>query len=89
MLSAALALIGPLLTSHRRSTLSLASPKARTVDEFEQTRGLVAYAQNILVADKYGDIVSPYNAMPCETPTIENSRWVTDADPQYILDGTL
>ena len=66
--------------------------EARTVDEFrEQTRGLVAYAQNILVADKYGDILfTPYNAMPCRDHLpIENNRWVIDADPQYILDGTL
>ena len=53
------------------------------------SRGLVACAQNILVADKYGDVLFTYNAMPCRNhlPLIDGG-WVEGANPQYILDGT-
>lgn len=65
--------------------------EAKSVEEFRQaTKGLVAYAQNVLVADKHGDILfTPYNAMPCRDHlTVENGRWVEGADPQYLIDGT-
>ena len=65
--------------------------EAKSVDEFrEKTRGLVAYAQNILVADKHGDVLfTPYNAMPCRDHLpLKDGGWVEGADPQYIIDGT-
>lgn len=65
---------------------------ARTVDEFrEQTRALVAYSQNITVADRNGDVFyTGYQAVPCRTylPRDADGLWEDGADPNLLLDGT-
>lgn len=66
-----------------------------TADDVEDvrqvTRGLVAYAQNIVAADGEGGILyTSFNGMPCRgylerTP---EGEFATGADPRLLLDGT-
>ena len=55
------------------------------------TRELVAYAQNLVVADAAGDIYyGSYNATPSRAhlPRDEEGRWVEGANPRGLIDGT-
>ncbi len=65
--------------------------RAGTVNEFREiTRGLVAYAQNLVVADRYGDIAyTSFNGTPCRD-YLEHSAsgWSEGADPTRLIDGT-
>ena len=65
---------------------------AKTVTDFrKETKKLVAYAQNIIVADRNGDILyTPYNATPCRNylPKDASGNWVAGANPMRLLDGT-
>ena len=57
----------------------------------EATRGLVAYAQNIVAADSDGGVFyTGYNAVPCRgyLDRDANGEWARDADPRKLLDGT-
>lgn len=65
--------------------------RAGTVDEFREiTRGLVAYAQNLVVADRYGDIAyTSFNGTPCrDYLDREASGWPEGANPTRLIDGT-
>lgn len=65
---------------------------SRSVEEFrESTRDLVVYAQNVVAADRHGDVYySGFNATPCREylPRDEDGRWLPGADPRQLLDGT-
>jgi penicillin amidase len=76
---------------------SLVSPvdgfgQSRTIDEFrDHTRSLVAYSQNIVVADRSGDVFyTGYQATPCRTylPRDADGLWEDGADPNLLIDGT-
>ncbi len=62
------------------------------VEEVRQaTRYLVAYSQNLGVADSSGSILyTGYQAVPCRTylPRDGSGRWIAGADPSGLLDGT-
>ena len=66
--------------------------RATTVAEFrEATRGLIAYAQNLVVADRDGGIAyTSFNGTPCRQylDRDDDGRWVEGADPRVLLDGT-
>jgi acyl-homoserine lactone acylase PvdQ len=66
---------------------------AGSVDEFrDATKYLVAYSQNMGVADKYGDILyTGYQAVPCRgyLPRDADGHWIDGADPSRLIDGTL
>lgn len=56
----------------------------------EATRGFVAYSQNIVAADRHGDVLyTGYQAVPCreELPR-DAAGWAPGADPTLLLDGT-
>jgi penicillin amidase len=72
-----------------------------TVDDFghaedvwafrEATRGLVAYSQNLAVADSQGSVLyTGYQAVPCRAylPREADGSWAEGADPSMLLDGT-
>jgi penicillin amidase len=63
-----------------------------TVEEFhEATRYLVAYSQNMGVADTTGSILyTGYQAVPCRAylPRDADGHWVEGANPQMLIDGT-
>lgn len=65
---------------------------AEDVGDFrEATRRFVAYAQNLVAADKNGGIYyGGYNAMPCRSylPRDGEGNWMPGADPRMLLDGT-
>jgi penicillin amidase len=57
----------------------------------EATRYLVAYSQNIGVADSSGSVLyTGYQAVPCRgyLPREADGRWIDGANPQFLLDGT-
>lgn len=64
--------------------------RARTIGDFkEETKKLVGYAQNVIVADEQGDIMyTAYHALPCRRALVEESAWVAGGNPQQLLDGT-
>lgn len=65
--------------------------RSESVAEFkEKTRRLVAYSQNVIVADEHGDIMyTGYHALPCrEGLERDASGWGPGADPSRLLDGT-
>lgn len=66
--------------------------RAKSVAEFkEQTRKLIGYAQNVVVADRHGDIMyTGYNGLPCRTAYEKDAsgHWKDGQDPQRVLDGT-
>lgn len=66
--------------------------RSRTVTEFrEATQGLIAYAQNLVVADRDGRIAyTSFNGAPCREylDRDDDGRWVEGADPRVLLDGT-
>lgn len=58
----------------------------------EHTRSLVAYGQNIVAADRQGQVFyGAYNATPCRgyLPRDADGGWLPGANPQRVLDGTL
>lgn len=61
------------------------------VDEFiEQTRKLIGYGQNVIVADAQGGIAyTAYHGLPCRT-ALERSgnNFVRGSNPMQVLDGT-
>lgn len=65
---------------------------AADVDGFaEAAKGLVAYSQNLVAADKNGDIYyTGYQAVPCRNylPRVSGGGWEKGADPSELLDGT-
>ncbi len=65
---------------------------AKTVDDLhDATRGLVAYSQNIVGADKNGSIwYSGYQAVPCRgyLPRNADGTWADGANPTLLIDGT-
>ncbi|MDP2312186.1 MAG: penicillin acylase family protein [Pseudomonadota bacterium] len=57
----------------------------------EATKYLVAYSQNIGVADSSGSVLyTGYQAVPCRgyLPRDADGRWPAGADPTRLLDGT-
>lgn len=57
----------------------------------EAMKGLVAYSQNIIVADSQGNVFySGYEAIPCRSylPRNDDGTWIEGADPRFLLDGT-
>lgn len=70
---------------------SLDFARSENVRDFrEATKRLVAYAQNLVAADREGGVYySGYNATPCRgyLPK-EDGKWVAGANPQRLLDGT-
>lgn len=55
------------------------------------TKRLVAYSQNLTVADASGSILyTGYQAVPCRgyLPRAADGTWVPGADPRFLLDGT-
>ena len=73
-----------------RTSLEFAA--AEDVGDFrEATRRFVAYAQNLVAADRNGGIYyGGYNAMPCRNylPRDGEGNWMPGADPRMLLDGT-
>ena len=65
---------------------------ATSVAEFQDaTRGLVAYSQNIIAADRSGSIFyTGYQAVPCRgyLPRQPDGSWTPGADPTQLIDGT-
>nr|XP_061799047.1 acyl-homoserine lactone acylase QuiP-like [Nerophis lumbriciformis] len=64
---------------------------SKTVGDFKaQTRKLVGYAQNVIVADEQGDVLfTGYHALPCRDGLEKDANgWVEGANPQRVLDGT-
>ncbi|MFN7144848.1 MAG: penicillin acylase family protein, partial [Myxococcota bacterium] len=65
---------------------------SENVEEFrDATKYLVAYSQNMGVADASGSILyTGYQAVPCRTylPRGEDGRFHPDADPMFLIDGT-
>lgn len=60
-------------------------------DMNEAARGLVAYSQNIVAADIYGDVLyTSFQAVPCRDhyPREADGTWAEGADPTLLLDGT-
>ncbi|MEQ1571133.1 MAG: penicillin acylase family protein, partial [Myxococcota bacterium] len=66
--------------------------RSRDVGEFrEHTRKLVAYSQNLVAADRNGDILyTGYQAVPCRgyLPRDPGGWYVDGADPMRLIDGT-
>ncbi len=65
--------------------------RAKSVAEFEaQTKKLVGYSQNVIVADEHGDVMfTGYHAMPCRDGLEkDDDGWVEGANPMQVLDGT-
>lgn len=66
--------------------------RAKSVKEFqEQTKKLVAYAQNIVVTDKEGGVLyTGYNATPCRSYLgfKEKGQFQEGGHPSFLLDGT-
>lgn len=66
---------------------------AADVQEFrEATRHLVAYSQNMGVADSNGSVLyTGYQAVPCRgyLPREADGSFSVDADPNLLLDGTI
>ncbi len=64
---------------------------ATDVHDFrEATKGLVAYSQNLVAADKYGEIFyTGYQAVPCRDVLERNGdgSWAEGSDPSQLLDG--
>ncbi len=62
------------------------------VEEFrDATRYLVAYSQNMGVADSSGSVLyTGYQAVPCRgyLPRGADGRWEDGADPMFLIDGT-
>ncbi len=57
----------------------------------EATRHLVAYSQNLAVADRNGEILySGYQAVPCRSQLQKTAAgdWADGSDPNGLLDGT-
>ncbi len=65
--------------------------RSQTVEEFQaHTKKLVGYAQNIIVADKEGDIMyTGYNALPCRTDLMRGADggFAPGQNPRRLLDG--
>lgn len=65
---------------------------AESVEDFrDATRYLVAFSQNMGVADRSGSVLyTGYQAVPCRgyLPRGEDGRWIPGADPMFLLDGT-
>ncbi len=65
---------------------------AQDVAEFKDaSRYLIAYSQNMGVADANGSVLyTGYQAVPCRgyLPRDEDGHWITDADPNLLIDGT-
>lgn len=64
---------------------------AKSVAEFiESTRKLVGYGQNIIVADKNGDIAyTAYHALPSRAYLPKDGEnWRAGANPMTLIDGT-
>ncbi|RME28787.1 MAG: penicillin acylase family protein [Deltaproteobacteria bacterium] len=63
-----------------------------SVEEFrDATRYLIAYSQNMGVADASGSILyTGYQAVPCRgyLPRNADGTWVEGADPTMLIDGT-
>jgi penicillin amidase len=60
-------------------------------DMNEAARGLVAYSQNIVAADVYGDVLyTSFQAVPCRDhyPRQADGTWSEGADPTLLIDGT-
>jgi penicillin amidase len=56
----------------------------------EATKGLVAYSQNLTVADSQGHVLyTGYQAVPCRgyLPRDKDGVWLPGADPKQLLDG--
>ncbi len=66
--------------------------RAKSVKEFQdQTKKLVAYAQNIVVTDKDGGVLyTGYNGTPCRRALgfKEKGQFVQGGHPHFLLDGT-
>ena len=64
---------------------------ADSVEAFDEaTRHLVAYSQNLVVADRSGSVLyTGYQAVPCRSylPRTDGG-WAPGADPNLLLDGT-
>ena len=57
----------------------------------EATRHLVAYSQNLAVADRNGEVLySGYQAVPCRSQLqkMADGTWADGSDPNGLLDGT-
>ncbi len=56
----------------------------------EATRGLLAYSQNIVAADRHGSVLyTGYQAVPCRGYLRDaGGAWKPGADPSKLLDGT-
>lgn len=65
---------------------------AGDVEEFRQSsRRLVGYSQNIVAADRHGDILyTSHDAIPCRgyLPRNPDGTFAPGADPRRLLDGT-
>lgn len=65
---------------------------ADDVSDFHQaSRDLVAFSQNLVVADADGSVgYVPFQAVPCRLglPRDAQGRWADGADPTLLLDGT-
>ncbi len=63
-----------------------------SVDDFKDaTRYLIAYSQNMGVADASGSILyTGYQAVPCRgyLPRNADGTWIEGADPTMLIDGT-
>ncbi|MCB9760408.1 MAG: penicillin acylase family protein [Alphaproteobacteria bacterium] len=63
-----------------------------SVEEFhEATKGLVAYSQNMVVADVHGSVLyTGFQAVPCRSYLDRGSdgAWADGADPTQLIDGT-
>lgn len=57
----------------------------------EASRGLVAYSQNMAVADANGSVLyTGYQAVPCRSYLARSATgWSAGADPSLLLDGTV
>lgn len=65
--------------------------RSKSVAEFmEQTKKLVGYGQNIVVADGDGEIMyTGYHALPCrEYLERSGDQWAAGSNPRQLLDGT-
>lgn len=65
---------------------------ARSVAQFiEETKKLIGYGQNIIVADGQGEIAyTAYHGLPCRDglPKGPEGEWLPGASPRSVLDGT-
>lgn len=65
--------------------------RSRSVADFKaQTKKLVGYSQNVIVADEHGDVMyTGYHALPCRDGLEKDEGgWVEGANPMQVLDGT-